>query len=577
MLLENILQQKNSKCFVFIYVIFFLVLSVCANAGNKSKKHKVPGYAVASAHPLATAAGIKVLASGGNAFDAAVAVSSVLAVVEPYSSGMGGGGLWLLYHAKSGKTIMVDGREKAPAQATRNMYLDKQGQLIKGLSINGVLSAGIPGQVAALVHIAKKYGKLPLSKSMQASIRLAENGFRIDPIYIRLANFRLKSLQNSTESKKILLDNGKVPAPGYLLRQRQLANTLRLISRQGHKGFYQGSVARKLVDAVRSAGGIWTLEDLKNYKIVERQPIVFQYRGIKVTSASLPSSGGIVLAEIFNMLEILSPAKQKKAHLIIEAMRFAYRDRARYLGDADFVKVAVKKLISKQYAKSLTQKINPSRATPSSSLTNSVSGSATTKQESRHTTHFSIIDNTGNRVAATLTINYPFGSGFIAKGTGILLNDEMDDFSSKPGSPNAYGLVGAEANAIAANKRPLSSMSPTFLETADRIAVLGTPGGSRIITMVMNAIFGFEQNLDAKQIVAKKRYHHQYLPDVVQYETGALTVQEIDSLQKKGHKLKQIQGGYGNMQIIIWDKQKKTIEAASDPRGIGAAKVSVNQ
>ena len=333
---------------------------------------------------------------------------------------------------------------------------------------------------------------------------------------------------------------------------------------------------RKLVDAVRSGGGIWTLEDLKNYKIVERQPIVFQYRDIKVISASLPSSGGIVLAEIFNMLEILSPEKQEKAHLVIEAMRFAYRDRARYLGDSDFVKVAVKKLISKKYAKSLTEKINSNRATPSSRLTKAASGSTATKPESRHTTHFSIIDKAGNRVAATLTINYPFGSGFIAKGTGVLLNDEMDDFSSKPGSPNAYGLVGAEANAIAANKRPLSSMSPTFLETPDRVAILGTPGGSRIITMVMTAIFGFEQNLNAKQIVAKKRYHHQYLPDIVHYETGALTDQEIVRLQKKGHHLKQIKGGYGNMQIIIWNKQKKTIEAASDPRGIGAAKVSVS-
>ncbi len=529
-------------------------------------------HAVASAHPLATKAGIDILNAGGNAFDAAVAVSAVLAVVEPYSSGLGGGGFWLIYRKRDGFTTMIDGREKAPAAASRNMYLDKNQKVIAGLSVNTVLGAGIPGEPAALVHLSKKYGRLRLAQVLAPAIKVARQGFKVDKVYFRLTTFRRKVLLKSRDAAKIFLSHGKVPAIGDIIKQPDLARTLRAIARKGNKGFYQGSIARKMVRSVRKAGGVWTLQDLKNYRIIERKPIVGHYKRYKITSAAPPSSGGVALVEMLNILQYYKLDKLRawrKIHVIAEAMRRAYRDRAEYLGDSDYVKVPVSQLTSQQHAKKLKSSIKRWRATPSKNLRQVKA----LPKESHHTTHFSIIDAEGNRVAATLSINYPFGSGFVAKGTGVLLNDEMDDFSSKPGTPNVYGLVGAEANAVAGGKRPLSSMSPTFIESNNKVMIVGTPGGSRIITMVLLAILGHEQGLTAKQIVAAKRFHHQYLPDRIQFEPGLLTKKLIKKLTRYKHTLNPLKADYGNMQIIIWDKKLNTVTAASDPRGVGSAVV----
>jgi len=523
--------------------------------------------AIASAHPLATQAGEEILKEGGNAFDAAIAVTAALAVVEPYSSGIGGGGFWLLHREKDNFDVMLDGREKAPLKAYRDMYLDENGNVNKGASIDGPLSAGIAGVPAAMVHLAEKYGQLPLARSLKPAIHFAREGFTVDEHYQRMAGFRLKALQSSPAAAEIFLVDSKVPVKGHLIKQPDLAETLLLISKQGHDGFYKGSLAEKIVDGVQQAGGIWSLKDLADYQVVEREPIRGQYHDMKITSAAPPSSGGVAIVEILNQLSAYPLEKfdeTQLTHHIVEAMRRAYRDRAEYLGDTDFVKVPVEKLINKNYAAGLSATIHPEKATPSKLLPGVMKN-----YPGQDTTHFSIMDHQGNRVSATLSINYPFGSGFVPPGTGVLLNDEMDDFSSKPGEPNVYGLVGAEANAIEPGKRMLSSMTPTFLETEDRIAVIGTPGGSRIITMVLLGSLSFHQGGDAKHVVNLPRFHHQYLPDEISYETSALARHTIEQLQIKGHKLKSSERTWGNMHVVIWDKRKQIMDAASDKRGIG--------
>jgi gamma-glutamyltranspeptidase/glutathione hydrolase len=378
-------------------------------------------------------------------------------------------------------------------------------------------------------------------------------------------------------SAEIFLREGAVPGKGTLIKQPELARTLTRIAEKGFDGFYEGKVASKLVEGVTKAGGIWSLQDLKDYRVVERKPLVGNYRGMKITTVGPPSSGGIALLTILNILsgyDLDTLASYKRKHLVIEAMRRAYRDRAIYLGDPAFVDIPVEKLIHPFYADGLRASINPDNATPSTSLP----GIDTFEKQSLHTTHLSIVDDEGNRVSSTMTINLPFGSCLVIPGTGVLLNDEMDDFSSKPGTPNAYGLVGNEANAIAPGKRPLSSMTPVFLEKDGRIAILGTPGGSRIISMAMLAALEFFSGSTVESIVAHPRYHHQYLPDVVQYEPRALSEDESDNLQLMGHTLKRLtspygdeHASYGNMHAVILDKTSGTAEAASDPRGEGMA------
>jgi gamma-glutamyltranspeptidase/glutathione hydrolase len=523
--------------------------------------------AIASAHPLATEAGLAVLDAGGNAFDAAVAVSAALAVVEPYGSGLGGGGFWLLHRAADGRQIMVDGRERAPLAASRDMYLDADGEVIPRASIDGPLAAGIPGVPAALAHIARHYGRLPLALSLGPAILLAEEGFPVDEVYRRMAGLRLDALRASPAAAAQFLVDGEVPAAGHLLRQAALAATLKAIAATGARAFYEGELAVRMADAVRAAGGIWQPEDLRAYRVVERRPVVAHYRGHRVVGAALPSSGGILLAQMLQMLEpyplgALAPAQ--RAHLLVEVMRRAYADRARYLGDSDHVVVPVGRLLHPAYLDARSRDIRMDAATPHAAPVEAPT-------EGVDTTHFSIVDRAGNRVAATLSINYPFGSGFVPPGTGVLLNDEMDDFSAKPGSPNAYGLVGSEANAIAPGKRMLSSMSPTFVEGPDRVVVLGTPGGSRIISMVLLGLLDAVDGAPLGDLVGRGRLHHQWLPDRIDVEPGALADADIAELERLGHEVRRLERPYGNMQAVAWHWRSGAVEAASDPRGIGAA------
>ncbi len=523
--------------------------------------------AIASAHPLASEAGMRILANGGNAFDAAVTVSAVLAVVEPYSSGIGGGGFWLLHRQSDDFQVMIDGRERAPLAATENLYLDKQGNVIPRLSMDGALAAGIPGEPAALDHIARKYGRLPLSTLLAPAIQLASEGFETNAYYARMAGFRQSVLEKYTASS-VFLDGKTVPKPGYNIVQTALAETLQQLADHGRDGFYKGDVAKNLVAGVKKAGGIWTEKDLAEYRVIERQPIKFTYGEQTIVTASPPSSGGIALATMLNILsgaELDHLNQTERVHLMVESMRRAYRDRAEYLGDPDFVDIPSDLLTDEKYAAGLRASIRMDRATASSSLPGRV-----TVKEGFHTTHFSILDAEGNRVAATLSINYPFGSGFVVPGTGVLLNDEMDDFSARPGVPNAYGLVGGKANSIEPGKRPLSSMTPTFVEGPNGMAIIGTPGGSRIITMLLQGILKAQSDTNPESWVKVPRIHHQYLPDVIQYEADALSTELIELLESMGHQLRQVDN-YGNMQAIYQDRVSGSVRAASDPRGFGLA------
>ena len=548
---------------IFIFIVVSLVW-----VHNQNNATAAEG--IASAHPLATYAGFEMFDKGGNAFDAAVAVSAVLAVVEPAGSGLGGGGFWLLHRAEDGFETMLDGREKAPLAAHKNMYLDASGQVVKGLSRDGVLSAGIPGLPAALVHLAEQYGRLPLAVSLAPAIRYARNGFIIGERHLRMLNYRKQVLLQSADAAKIFLHKQDVPPLHALLKQADLANTLAQLAQSGRAGFYQGIIAEKLVDGVNAAGGIWSLDDLAEYQVLERQPIRTEFKGIKFTGAPPPSSGGVVLAQALNILsgyDLQQMDAVTRKHIVVEAMRRAYHDRALYLGDADFIDIPTQRLISKDYAAGKRSSIRLDRALDSDYL----AGEMADKQGGADTTHFSIIDAEGNRVAATLSINFPFGSGFVVAGTGVLLNDEMDDFVSKAGTMNGYGLVGGVANGIEPGKRMLSSMSPTFLEDDTRIAVLGTPGGSRIISMVLLAILDFHKGHGPQSWVKVPRFHHQYIPDMIQYEPEGLTAKDIIGLLALGHELKPKSYRYGNMQAIQQDKKTKTVTAASDPRGEGLA------
>lgn len=545
---------------------------LCAAAHAAQLAQSPSQAAVASAHPLATRAGIEILKEGGNAFDAAVAVTAALAVVEPYSSGLGGGGFWLLHLAGQNRDTMVDGRETAPKLASRRMYLDQDGNVIPDASTVGPLAAGIPGVVKGMVYIEKTYGKLPLSKTLAPAIRYARDGFKVTRGFQNAVSWKLNVMNRFPDTAAVFAPGGHIPQLGELIVQKDLAQLLENIARDGDDAFYRGEFADKLVNGVRSGGGLWTSADLSTYRVVERRPITINYHDMHVISAPPPSSGGIVLAQIFGILghfDINHMDDVHRKHTIIEAMRRAYRDRAVYLGDPDQVNIPLAHILNPDYIAGLAASISPDRATPSAELSDTpgISG------KGHNTTHFSIIDTQGNRVGATLSINLTFGSCFMVGGTGVLLNDEMDDFAIKPDTPNSYGLIGEDANAVAPGRRPLSSMTPTFVEDDHRVGILGSPGGSRIITMVLLGILDFEKGHGPASWVRAPRYHHQYLPDVVQYEPGGLTPAEISGLQAMGYDLKQVSYNYGNMQSVMWDKRADKVFAASDPRDEGGAQV----
>ena len=566
----------------FAFVLLLAPLLAFAQAGQAAKPAHPPGAAIASAHALATEAGIEVIRQGGNAFDAAVAVSSVLSVVEPISSGLGGGGLWLLHDAKSGKDVFVDARETAPAAATEAMYLNADGSFNSDRAQNGPWSAGIPGLPAMLVHVAEKYGRLPLKQSLQPAIRIARDGF---PVYARMERgyaAKRAVMDRYPGTRALFSPGGKPIREGDLFRQPDLAKTLQLLADKGFEGFYRGSVAKKLVAGVNAAGGKWSASELAGYTVKEREPIRFKYNDWDITTAPPVSSGGIALAQMLQILEPYDLARMSQAeqvHLVVESMRRAFRDRTFYLGDPDFVQVPQKLLTSPDYAAGLRATINPARATPS----NLLSGQPT-PLEDEETTHFSIIDAEGNRVGGTQTVNLLYGSGLVAPGTGVLLNDEMDDFALKPGTPNAFGVMGYEANAPKPGKRMLSSMTPTFMESKDKVVVIGTPGGTRIITMVLLGILGYDAGLDAQQVAALPRYHHQWWPDSIDAEPKAFTAETAKALQALGHKVElppdEAEGGrgsshvWGNLQTVEWDRRGNALSGGSDPRNpVGKAEV----
>ncbi|MCD9029421.1 gamma-glutamyltransferase [Luteimonas sp. BDR2-5] len=541
-----------------------------------------PGNAVASAHALATEAGLQVMREGGNAFDAAIATSAVLSVVEPISSGLGGGGFFLLHDARTGRDVFIDARETAPASASSDNYLSADGGFDRDRAENGPWSAGIPGLPAAFVHIADTYGQLPLAQSLAPAIRIAEHGF---PVYARFARgyqSRRAVMERYPGTRAVFLANGRAPEEGDLFRQPDLARTLRLLAEHGFDGFYRGDVADRLVAGVAAEGGRWQPEDLAGYRVVEREPIRLRYHGWDVVTAPPPSSGGIAIAQMLQILEPWDlPALEDAArtHLVVESMRRAFRDRTFYLGDPDFVQVPQRLLTSRDYAAGLRATINPAKATPSDLL----SGDPT-PLEDEETTHFSIVDAAGNRAAVTQTVNLLFGSGLVAPGTGVLLNNEMDDFALQPGVPNAFGVMGFDANAPRPGKRPLSSMTPTFLVSDDRVAVLGTPGGSRIITMVLLGILGYDAGLDAQAVAALPRYHHQWMPDTISAESDAFSPQTAAQLRALGHVVdlpgETAAGGrgsshvWGNLQTVLWNRADGTLSGGSDPRNpVGEAKV----
>ena len=555
-------MHSNIRNF-FIIISYIYSSFIFADTQNQS--------AVATANEIATRTGLEILKKGGNAFDAAAAITASLAVVEPYGSGLGGGGFWLLHRNVDNKQVVIDGREIAPLRSDKNMYLDRNGDIIEGLSLNGPMSSGIPGIVAGIDHLVKNYGRLSLKEILKPAIQQAKNGFVVTERYRKLIRYREDIIRKYASTASIFFINNNIPKLGDFIIQEDLSETLSMIAEKGSEGFYQGNFAQKIVDNIQKNGGIWETYDLENYKIIEREPIFIDYKGIKITSVPPPSSGGVVLGQALNILEKFDLTRYDsvtRKHIIIESMRRAYRDRAAYLGDSDFIYIPVDRLLDKNYSEGLALTIDIDRATPSSEL-----GSiATVENVGANTTHFSVVDRDGNMVSSTLSINLPFGSGFVVEGTGIVLNNEMDDFTIKPLTANNYGLIGYQANTIHPGKRPLSSMTPIFIESKDRIGILGTPGGSRIISMVLLAVLDFVKGELPDSWVSLPRFHHQYIPDLVQYEMGGLSVDEKRKLIFKGHKLKEIKRKYGNMQAIMIWRNRNTSFVASDPRGEGSAK-----
>lgn len=552
-----------------------LLLSPVVHADAPRPDARPAQAAIASANAYATDAGMEVLAAGGNAFDAAVAVSATLGLVEPESSGIGGGAFMLLRTAKDGRDVFVDARERAPLAATRDMFLDANGEAVRDRSINGALAAAIPGLPAGLEHLARKYGRLPLSKSLAPAIRLAREGWKFGPKNSSMLGYRREVLAGNAAAAALFLRDGQVPALGTVMRNEDYARTLELIAAKGADGFYRGDYAKRLVNGVRQAGGIWSEQDLAEYRVVERAPIRLKHRGFEIVTAPPPSSGGVALATIFNVLEPYGyPQLDKvpRTHLLVEAMRRAYRDRAVYLGDPDFVQVPVPLLTSREYAAGLRAGINPDRATPSDMLP-----SAMVAPSRPDTSHFSIVDTEGNLVAVTQTVNLPYGNAVVVPGTGFLLNNEMDDFSVKPGVPNAYGLVGDDANAIAPGKRPLSSMTPTFLVGPDRVAVLGTPGGSRIVTMVLLGLLEMMDGGSAQDAASAPRFHHQYLPDQLSAEPEAFSTEEVAALKARGHDVRVGDRSWGNMNVVQWRRDTGAVETGTDPRWKGVGKGSSSE
>ena len=537
---------------------------------------------VASEQRLATQVGVDILAQGGNAIDAAVGVGFALAVVLPNAGNLGGGGFMLVQTAKASKPVALDFREVAPASASRDMYLDEKDRVIAGKSTQSPYAVGVPGSVAGLVRALQDYGTLSLEQVIAPAIQLAEKGFIVSAVLAEQFALQRTHLGRWPGTREIFfkqkdpsstnctlaecpLDALTTYGAGDRLVQKDLASTLRLIAQYGAAGFYQGPVAQKIVAELNLDGQALSLKDLQDYRVVQREPVQGTYRGVTVYSMPAPSSGGVHLIQMLNLLERYPLAQYgagsaQVIHLIAESARLAYADRAEHLGDPDFVKVPQAGLASKKYAEDLASKIKPDRATPSAV----VKPGQPKGYESDQTTHFSVMDAAGNVVSCTYTLNLNFGSGIVARGTGVLLNNEMDDFSIKPGVPNAFGLIGGDANAIAPGKRPLSSMTPVIVSTQQGpMLATGSPGGARIITTVLQQlinIIDFKMNI--AEAIAMPRMHHQWLPDFLRLERG-FSPDTIALLQKMGHEVR-IMPAMGRVQTV--QRHGDLFLGASDPR-----------
>ena len=555
--------------------ISFSLLELQAASYPPIKDPNGSGLAMSSS-AYCTKIGKDVLDSGGNAIDSAVAIGYCLAVVHPAAGNIGGGGFALI-HLANGENVALDFRERAPLKATKNMYLDKNGNPIPNASTIGYLSAGIPGTVKGMSAMLDKYGTKKLATLIAPAINLAENGFVLTD---RQAQTMLEAKDDFAKfksSRKYFLKNdGSTYKGGELLVQKDLANTLRLIQQEGESAFYKGKIADLIIKDMERNNGIITKQDLENYKVVWRKPLIGTYRGHTIISMPPPSSGGVHILEILNTLENTDLGKlgfgsSQSIHLIAEAMRQAYADRSVFLGDPDFVDVPVKELTSKAYAKKIFSSIDKNKATPSKLIT---PGMGVIKQknmpnlkEGNHTTHYSVTDKWGNAVAVTYTINASYGSAAAVDGAGFLLNDEMDDFSIKPGTANLYGLVGGDANAIAPNKTPLSSMSPTIILKDNKLyMVVGSPGGARIITTVLQVILNvIDYKMDLGRAVESPRFHMQWLPDEIRIEPYGMTKDVQNNLEKMGYKITELPD-MGDVNAIIKDPKNGIYYGVGDPR-----------
>lgn len=569
---------------VAIVCSWCVLLAANVSAAPLQPTH-APHALVASVHELASRAGIEMLRSGGNAVDAAVATGFALAVVHPQAGNLGGGGFLLLRNA-DGKTHFIDFREKAPAAATETMYLDAQGNVLpqssKESSLVGYRAAGVPGTVAGLVYAEKQYGKLSIEKVMAPAIQLARDGF---PLAYEDAQDlkRDKHLAEFPESKRIFLRDGNYYQPGEVFKQPELARTLERLA-EDPDTFYHGAMARELAAAIHKGGGLISAGDLATYEVKEREPIRGSYRGYDIISAPPPSSGGVALVEILNILEGFDLSKfgnrsGDAIHLAVEAFRRAFYDRADFMGDPDFAKVPVAQLIDKKYAAAWRESIDSNHASISKDLKRPlifselerVASLTATIPEPENTTHYSVVDADGNAVAVTTTLNETFGSRVTAEGLGFLLNDEMDDFAAKQGVPNAFGLIQGPANAIGPGKRPLSAMAPTIvLKDGKLFLVIGSPGGPTIITTVANVLMGVvDFELDIQEAVNAPRFHQQWLPDQILVE-DRLSPDTMNILRSKGHKLN-VRHFWGDGECIMVDPKTGERLGASDGRNNGKA------
>ncbi|WP_439214164.1 gamma-glutamyltransferase [Duffyella gerundensis] len=524
---------------------------------------------VASVDALATQVGVDILKQGGNAVDAAVAVGFALAVTHPQAGNLGGGGFMMLRTA-SGRTTAIDFREMAPARASRDMFLDANGNADSKRSLTSHLATGTPGSVAGFALAAQKYGTLPLSSLLAPAIALARDGFVVnDALADDLNTYGKEVLLAHPNSKAIFFKADGAPwQKGEKLVQKNLAHSLSLIAKQGPDAFYKGAIADQIASEMAANGGLIGKADLAAYRAVERKPVSGSYRGYEVFSMPPPSSGGIHIVQILNILENFDLAKMgfgsaDAMQVVAEAEKYAYADRSEYLGDPDFVKVPVQALTSKAYAKSLAQQIDLAKARPSSEI----KPGKLAPYESNQTTHFSVVDSKGNAVAVTYTLNTNFGSGIVAGNSGILMNNEMDDFSAKPGTPNVYGLVGGEANAVQPAKRPLSSMSPTIVAKDGKTwLVTGSPGGSRIITTVLQMVVNsIDFGMNVAEATSAPRFHHQWLPDQLRVEKG-FSPDTLRLLETKGQHVK-VQAAMGSTQSIMIGPDGM-LYGASDPRTV---------